>query len=226
MLDGTGLGWVGHVIKAQPAARSAYERMLADPAFLAPIRWSQIRASDLDTLVLPGGHAREMKPYLESEVLQSIVRTCLDADKTVAAICHGVLIAAWAKGDDGRSVLADRRCTTLPGMVENIGWRLTRKRMGDDYFKLYEETAEQVVRSSLGDEGVFLSGPRLLRPDTADKPGFVVVDGNLITARYPGDAHGFARAVVNDLNERRRSVASTPIVSAADVKRGLSARAH
>src|SRR5438045_8840077 len=53
------------------------------------------RASAFDALLLPGGHrARGMREYLESEILQRHVASFFDKEKPVAAICHGVLLAA------------------------------------------------------------------------------------------------------------------------------------
>src|SRR3546814_15614472 len=61
-----------------------------------------------------GGHrARGMREYLESPVLQKLVADFFAADKPVAAICHGVLLAARSKRADGRSVLHGRKTTAL-----------------------------------------------------------------------------------------------------------------
>jgi putative intracellular protease/amidase len=36
-----------------------------------------------------------------------------------------------------------------------------------------------------------------------DRPAFVVRDGNYVSARWPGDAHTFARLFANVLTEHR-----------------------
>ncbi len=66
-------------------------------------------------LLLGGRHwARGMREYLESNDLQRITAEFFADEKPVAAICHGVLLAAAAKRADGRSRAAwpkkPRRC--------------------------------------------------------------------------------------------------------------------
>ena len=63
-------------------------------AFRAPIAYDAIRLEDFDALLLPGGHAKGMRPYLESAVLQAHVASFFEVAKPVGAICHGVLLAA------------------------------------------------------------------------------------------------------------------------------------
>src|SRR5260370_36856583 len=81
---------VGLLMRANRDARKAYIEMIADPNYVAPQRWDTIDASVFDALLLPGGHrARGLRDYLESEILQGHVASCCDAEKPVAAICHG-----------------------------------------------------------------------------------------------------------------------------------------
>jgi len=86
---------IGLLMRANRDARNAYAEMIADPGYLAPQRWDAVDASKYDALLLPGGHrARGMREYLESDILQSLVVRFFDEQKPVAAICHGVLLAA------------------------------------------------------------------------------------------------------------------------------------
>jgi putative intracellular protease/amidase len=86
---------VGLLMRANRDARQAYGEMTADPNYAAPLRWDAIDATAFDALLLPGGHrARGMRDYLESEILQGHVAHFFDDEKPVAAICHGVLLAA------------------------------------------------------------------------------------------------------------------------------------
>ncbi len=97
---------LGRLLSANADARNAYTEMLRDPAFESPIRWDQIESKNFDALLLGGGHrARGMREYLESPVLQRITAEFFAAEKPVAAICHGVLLAARSKRADGQSVL-------------------------------------------------------------------------------------------------------------------------
>ena len=53
---------VGLILRANNVARQAYRQLLADAAFASPAHWSDLRASDYDALLLPGGHrARGMR---------------------------------------------------------------------------------------------------------------------------------------------------------------------
>src|SRR5258705_10443904 len=86
---------VGLLMRANRDARKAYAEMIVDPNYVAPQRSDAIDASAFDGLLLPGGHrARGMREYLESEILQRHVASFFDEEKPVAAICHGVLLAA------------------------------------------------------------------------------------------------------------------------------------
>jgi hypothetical protein len=71
MVTGLGLGWVKSVLQADSNGRSAYAAMVQSPEFKSPLRWADVRAADFDAVLLPDGHAKGMRPYLESTVLQS-----------------------------------------------------------------------------------------------------------------------------------------------------------
>src|SRR3546814_9916717 len=67
------------------------------------------------------------RPYLEDALLQAHVAAFFDADKPVAAICHGVVLAARSiSRRSGRSVLHGRRTTALTWSLERSAWNLTR----------------------------------------------------------------------------------------------------
>ncbi|QDT39858.1 DJ-1/PfpI family protein [Stratiformator vulcanicus] len=68
--------------------------------------FAEVDASSYDGLVVPGGRAPE---YLRlNEDVQKIVRHFVEADKPIAAICHGLQILAAA------GVLKGRSCTAYP----------------------------------------------------------------------------------------------------------------
>jgi len=96
---------------------------------------------------LPGGHrARGMRDYLESEILQRHVTGFFEANKPVAAICHGVLLAARSISKrTGRSVLHGYRTTALTWAFENSAWSVARiTRFWDpNYYRTYLEQAGQ-----------------------------------------------------------------------------------
>jgi putative intracellular protease/amidase len=209
---------IGAVLRADAEGRRAYAEMQADPAYMAPLRWSHVEAGELDGLLLPGGHrARGMREYLESDRLQKLVAAFFEAGKPVGAICHGVVLAARSiDARTGKSVLHGRRTTALTWALENSGWKLGRLgRFWDpDYYRTYMEedgepagfrSVEAEVTRALASPADFLdvdpSDPdaRRKRSGTSRdrlndaRPAFVVRDGNYVSARWPGDTHTFAK---------------------------------
>jgi putative intracellular protease/amidase len=209
---------IGLLMRANSDARNAYAAMIADPHYAAPLRWDAVDPSGFDGLLLPGGHrARGMRQYLESATLQRCVAEFFEAQKPVAAICHGVLLAARSTSrKTGRSVLHGYRTTALTWAFENSAWKVARiTRFWDpNYYRTYLETAgeppgymsvQQEVTRALASPADFLDVPATdpdcrrktsgLQRDTMDdaRPAFVVQDRNYVSARWPGDVHTFAR---------------------------------
>jgi len=115
---------IGLILRANSDARAAYEKMIVNPAYCAPIFWDEIDVTNFDGLLLAGGHrARGMRPFLESPILQEHVAAFFAADKPVAAICHGVVLAARSRRADGRSVLHGRKTTALTWRQEQTASR-------------------------------------------------------------------------------------------------------
>jgi hypothetical protein len=169
-------------------------------------------------LPLPGGHgARGMRRFLESETLQSTVVEAFSRRLPVGAICHGVLLAARSIDPaTGRSVLYGRRTTALTWSLEQRAWRVARwSRFWDpDYYRTYGEgpgeppgyrSVQQEVTRALARPGDFVDvdpadpDARLKSSGRArdrvgdERPALVVEDGGYVSARWPGDAHTFAR---------------------------------
>src|SRR6201996_5957770 len=117
---------VGLLLRANRDARRAYAQMIADPNYAAPLRWEAVSLAEFDALLLPGGHrARGMRDYLESDILQRHVAGFFETEKPVAAICHGVLLAARSiSKQTGRSVLYGHRTTALTWTLERSAWSL------------------------------------------------------------------------------------------------------
>jgi putative intracellular protease/amidase len=111
---------VGLLLRANRDARDAYAAMIRDPNYITPQRWDAVDVSAFDALLLPGGHrARGMRDYLESDILQRHVAGFFEMKKPVAAICHGVLLAARSiSKQTGRSVLYGYRTTALTWALE------------------------------------------------------------------------------------------------------------
>jgi putative intracellular protease/amidase len=221
---------VGLLMRANRDARRAYASMIADPSYAGPLRWDAVDATAFDALLLPGGHrARGMRDYLESNILQRLVADFFDAEKPVAAICHGVLLAARSISKrTGRPVLNGYRTTALTWAFESSAWSVAGiTRFWDpDYYRTYLEadgqpkgymSVQQEVTRALARAEDFCDVPTTdphyrrktsgLKRDTMDDatPAFVVQDRNYISARWPGDAHTFAKTFAGMLGSRRQS---------------------
>ncbi len=197
MVNGERLGLLAPFLRADRNGRNAYDAMVASSEFQAPLRYDAIRGESFDALILPGGHAKEMRPYLESAILQGVVAEFFAANKPVGAVCHGVVLAARSRTAAGKSVLYGRRTTALLRGQELLAWNLTRLYL-DDYYRTYPTTVEDEVTAALAKPRDFQRGPTSFRRDTPERPaGFAVVDGNYVSARWPGDAHRFATALAD-----------------------------
>ncbi|MGW3121439.1 type 1 glutamine amidotransferase domain-containing protein [Streptomyces sp. NPDC001107] len=193
LLTGVLLGQLG----AEDEPKRYYEQLTAAPEFTATVAWADVDVTEYDGLLLPGGHAPGMRQYLGSTELQQQVARFWALDRPVGAICHGVLVLARTSDPGtGRSVLAERRTTCLPKYMERTAYLTTAWRLGR-YYRTYPAYVEDEVRAALAEPAEqFERGPRVLtRRGTADDDtyAFVVQDGNLLSARWPGDAYLFAR---------------------------------
>ena len=191
-LHGQRFGPWKRILEADRCGRQTYQAMSNSAAFAEPLSYADLSSEMFDGAVLPGGHARGMRPYIESTELHAIVRELIRAEKPVGAICHGVLVLSRCMDGD-RSVIHGRRMTALTALLELSGWWMTRLWLGDHY-RTYPQTVEAEVRQALGPQGSFERGPLPLMRDSPDRldRGFSVVDGNIVTARWPGDSHRFA----------------------------------
>jgi putative intracellular protease/amidase len=209
---------IGRPLRAERAAVESYRLMESSPQFQTPLGWEDIDLGAIDGLLLPGGHrARGMRAYLESARLQSVVLEAFRRGMPVAAVCHGVLLAARTiDPDTGRSVLYGRKTTSLTWSLERTAWRLARiTRFWDrDYYRTYKERPGQPpgymsvqaevtralesaadfkdVRPEDPDARHKASGRHRDRLDD-ERPAFVVQDGSYLSARWPGDVHTFAK---------------------------------
>ena len=86
---------IGLMLRANRDGRSAYRAMRQSAEFRHPVSWARATLDGVDALLLPGGHrARGMRGYIDSDTLQRLVVDAFDRGLIVAAICHGVLLAA------------------------------------------------------------------------------------------------------------------------------------
>lgn len=248
MLSGEGLdpwGWipvlkkirfVGLILRADKQARMAYQEMQRDHHFQNPCKYIDLKVDSYDGLLLPGGHAPRMKPYLEDTNLQAFVVDFFESKnesgqhKPIAALCHGVVLAARSVSKStGKSVLYGKQTTGLTWALENSAWKLTKyfARFWDPgYYRTYMEepgepkafrSVEHEIKRALKNADDFLDVPKSVANyalktsgvarDSSDNSNaaWVVQDGNYLSARWPGDAHTLAREFARILNSYKNS---------------------
>lgn len=177
---------------ATPEAIAIYRELQKDSAFRQPIPYSEIRASDYDALMLHGGHAKGMRQYLESTLLQSKVLEFWSLGKIIGAICHGpIVLARTIDPETGKSILYGKRVTALTKRLERMAFYLTFWKVGA-YYRTYPEYVEDEIARVLQTKQDFIRGGGIWKP-------FYVEDGLLITARWPNDAHLFAQKLVEKM---------------------------
>jgi sodium transport system permease protein len=194
LLTGVLFGQLGALAKNVTLYR-ALEEMAA---FQNPIRFDDLDPQAFSALVLPGGHAAGMKQYLESETLQTKAQAFLAAGVPVGAICHGTLVLSRAVDPEtGKSALEGRTVTALTKVLERLAYWITAWRLGG-YYRTYPAYVQDEVHEALGPGGEFKTGPLFASYSSP----FVVNDQNLVTARWPGDAQGFADALLAKIRAR------------------------
>jgi putative intracellular protease/amidase len=216
---------IGLMLRANRDGREAYRDMLRSAEYQHPVSWAEATLDGVDALLLPGGHrARGMRNYIDSDRLHRLVADAFARGLIVAAICHGVLLAARSVDPaTGRSVLCGRKTTALTWAMERTAWRLTRlTRFWDPhYYRTYTEepgqpqgymSVQSEVTRALEDPADFrdvvrgsphawLKSSGMARDTATDsRPAFVVDDGNYVSARWPGDTHTFAAVLSRKLN--------------------------
>ncbi|AGL84745.1 type 1 glutamine amidotransferase domain-containing protein [Pseudomonas protegens] len=201
-----GFGPLNPLLMTPAADLARYHAMTRDPAFCSPLPYAGVDPAAYEGLLIPGGHARGMRSLLESEEVRRIILAFFQADKPVAAVCHGPLaLARCIDPASGRSVLHGRKVTALlAGPMELAAWLVTAPWLGR-YYRTYDHSVEQEIKAALASPADFLPGPWLPRRDSAEHPerGFVVRDRNLLTARWPGDCHRFANEWASLLQQAR-----------------------
>ena len=220
---------VGRALRANADARWAYAVMCESSEYRHPIAWSDATLDEVDALLLPGGHRpRGMRSYIDSPVLHGLVVEAFRRGLLVAAICHGVLLAARSVDPaTGHSVLHGRKTTSLTWEFERRAWQIARRtRFWDpNYYRTYPEqdgespgymSVQSEVTRALDDPADFCDVVRgsahwrtktsgLARDTATDsRPAFVVDDGTYLSARWPGDTHTFAKAVSEKLRGQER----------------------
>ncbi|TFD94440.1 type 1 glutamine amidotransferase domain-containing protein [Jeotgalibacillus sp. R-1-5s-1] len=134
--------------------------------------------SAYDAIFLPGGHGT-MFDLPDSEALGRALRELYEADKTVAAVCHGPAGLVGATLSDGTPLVKGKTIATFTDEEE-------RATGLDIYMPFMLETRLREL------------GANVVLADnfTAN----VQVDGKLITGQNPQSTVGVAKAVIDSLN--------------------------
>jgi protease I len=203
MISGEGLGVFKNLLKARKDAVTAYHLMLKSIEFNNPIRYDEIQECKFDSIYLAGGHDKGVKEYLESPILQNIIPLFFNNNKKVGAICHGVLLLARSiNKKTSKSVIYEYKTTSLLKSQELLAYNLTKFWLKDYYLTYPKTTVEDEVISVLKNKSQYLHGPKPIFRDTLNntKHGFVTIDRNYISARWPGDIYSFTLSYIKLLN--------------------------
>ena len=113
-----------------------------------------------DLVFLPGGHEKGVVQVINSPVTHKLMadyfpQTRKPSKKSVAAICHGVMVLSESSLPDGKSVLYDATTTALPGFMEQSIFWGTRLFLGDCKYRydsqfFFSAARIQLLRYTLG----------------------------------------------------------------------------
>jgi len=121
--------------------------------FLHPLSWSSpdFTLDNYNLVLLPGGHEKGVRQLIDSPIMHKHLAeyfpaTLKPSTKTVAAICHGVMVLSETEGADGKSIIHECDTTALPGKLEQAAFWGTRLFLGD-YYKTYGAGSDDVETS-------------------------------------------------------------------------------
>ncbi|KAG0131496.1 class I glutamine amidotransferase-like protein [Tuber indicum] len=218
---------------ASKAAAAAYREMVESEAHKNPLAWSMQGfslvpygtakpPSEEDAVLLPGGHDKPIRQYLDSESLHLLLReywplvkrsrdaiTSDEPSRVVGAICHGVVAlsnathppATGSTDPEGPSLLHDVETSTLPYWMEQVAWVASQAWFLGGYYKTYgasRSCASDVSKVLNNKKQQYKCGPLSQSP-------FAHVDPNYhyISARFPGDSWLFAEKMVDEVQQCR-----------------------
>jgi hypothetical protein len=127
--------------------------MTTTTEFQNPLSWSSadFNLDSYNLLFLPGGHEKGVRQLIESPIMHKHIAAYFPATlkpsaKTVAAVCHGVMVLSETEGADGKSVIHECATTALPARFEQAAFWSTRAFLGD-YYKTYGACSDDVEDS-------------------------------------------------------------------------------
>ena len=190
----TGFGILSFLLMTQKEDLKTYQSMIKSKEFNNPISYDDVDVETIRGLFVPGGHAKGMRSMLGSQVAQDIVVKSFNSNLPVGSVCHGTLLLARSiDPKTTRSILFGRKVTGLLKNMELSAWFMTWLWLRN-YYRTYDISVETEVKQFLESDDDFKQGPLFAKRDSPDclENGFTVIDGNLISARWPGDCHRLA----------------------------------
>jgi len=200
-------GFTQKFLGATSEVCDAYQTMREDPAMQKPMSWmaNGFSLDPYNLIFLPGGHDKGVRQVIDSAIVHELLSTYFPqtkkpSNKSVAAICHGVLVLALTNLSNGKSALHDVSTTTLPATFERTAYWGTWIFLGD-YYKTYgagSDDCETMVKRRLDDSNEQYKSSTQLSP-------FVVQDKryNYVSGRFPADAAQLAETAISLVNESR-----------------------
>lgn len=140
------------------------------------------RSGDFAAIFYPGGHGPMYDLYSDADSI-ALIEEFNRAGKPLAAVCHGPIVFAQAKGTDGQPLVKGKRATGFTNKEEDIV-ELTQHMpvLLEDEFKkkgaLWEAAEPWAER--------------------------VVVDGNLITGQNPASAKGVGEELAKAIRAQQK----------------------
>ncbi|TVY82914.1 Uncharacterized protein LSUE1_G001890 [Lachnellula suecica] len=192
------------LLGATKDAVDAYNEMSTTPGFQHPISWSspEFNLDSYNLIFLPGGHEKGVRQLIDSPIIHKHLASYFPATKkpstkSVAAICHGVMVLSETEGANGKSIIHECITTALPTRFEQVAFWGTRAFLGD-YYKTYgagSDNVEESVRKRLDDPTNQFKNSLSMSP-------FVVQDEkyNYISGRFPADAQLLAEKAIALVN--------------------------
>ncbi|MDV7024357.1 type 1 glutamine amidotransferase domain-containing protein [Atlantibacter subterranea] len=142
------------------------------------LKLSDTRSDDYSAVLFVGGHGT-MWDFPDCPDVQRLIRDLYEADKPVAAVCHGPAALVNATLSDGRYLVDGKRVAAFTDAEEHA-------------VKL-AEVVPFLLETTLKKRGALHQAVGEWQPLT-------LVDGNLITGQNPQSATGVGEALRNKLN--------------------------
>lgn len=142
------------------------------------LKLDEMDASKFDAIFLPGGHGT-MFDLPDNEKLQVLIRELYEANKVVAAVCHGPAGLVGVKLSNGTPLVAGKTVTSFTDEEE-------RETTLDRFMPFLLETRLRELGAN------FVTG--------ANWSDHIQVDGHLITGQNPQSTISVAKEVIKQLD--------------------------